>query len=551
MQQLTLQGEEFFLTPVCLVPNGRAHLGHIAGPLLKMDVLRRHIVRGGGKATMISLSDSHESHVLVRAHQDGVAPEDVANLNHHLIGQDLAALDIAYDDLINPLDGQWAAVYEAVNREFLAGIVESGSAAIRSEPMPVLRSEDAGAHAGSMRPRVGEAIVSGWLKGKCPDCAQPLVGFFCESCGGHFSPAEMIEPSTAHFSGALEFEDLRSLYLELRGGPDRLMAHLREICRRPDFLAIAHRYLQSHGAAIRLTVPSPWGIPWESDGLAPGQVIFSYSALLIGCHLVAGERYKELTGSALNPFEKGSRIRTVISFGVDNSVPFMVGAVGCALGQDRYKPVDSLLVNYFYDLEGSKFSTSRGHVIWGGDLVTLGGAEPDLARAYLCLRGPEYARAAFQVEEFLRFHNETGTRASTALQAAADRLFGHRATAPDPGVLGRLERALTHQSAVLDPDTFDLAGAWTAVDRWIATAGALTATAGTAAAWLLGFSVLAAPVMPSLAQRVWELVGQPGTPTIAALADGVEAVTLTGEVPRLRSLSRGEFNACLPVALRK
>ncbi|MCE0446304.1 hypothetical protein LT493_20765 [Streptomyces tricolor] len=49
------------------MPNGRAHLGHIAGPLLKMDVLRRHVLRGGGRATMISVSDAHESHVLVRA----------------------------------------------------------------------------------------------------------------------------------------------------------------------------------------------------------------------------------------------------------------------------------------------------------------------------------------------------------------------------------------------------------------------------------------------------------------------------------------------------
>ena len=27
-------GQAHFLKPVCLVPNGRAHLGHVAGPLL-------------------------------------------------------------------------------------------------------------------------------------------------------------------------------------------------------------------------------------------------------------------------------------------------------------------------------------------------------------------------------------------------------------------------------------------------------------------------------------------------------------------------------------
>ncbi|NIR28481.1 MAG: class I tRNA ligase family protein, partial [Gammaproteobacteria bacterium] len=51
--------------------NGRAHLGHIAGPLLKMDVLRRHLERAGAEVRMISMSDAHEAHVLIKAHVEG------------------------------------------------------------------------------------------------------------------------------------------------------------------------------------------------------------------------------------------------------------------------------------------------------------------------------------------------------------------------------------------------------------------------------------------------------------------------------------------------
>lgn len=549
MSHIFLNGQEYFLTPVCLVPNGRAHLGHIAGPLLKMDVLRRHILRGGGRATMISVSDAHESHVLVRAHQDGVAPEQIANGNHHLIRNDLAALDIAYDDLINPLDEDWAERYTKVNRDFLAEIIAQGSTVARSEPMPVLDSEQAGAHSSSLRPRVDEPVVSGWLKGRCPQCEQPLVGFFCESCGGHFSPSQMIDPATAHFEGTLRFDEISSLFLNLPAGPANLRERLRAVCKRPDFLAIAERYIRANGATIRLTVPSPWGIPWEEDGVSPGQVIFSYSALLIGCHLLAGERYKEITGANLNPFHHGSDVRTVISFGIDNAVPFMVGAVGCALGQSTYKPVDSLLVNYFYDLEGSKFSTSRGHVVWGGDIVTLGRAEPDLTRAYLCLRNPEFARAAFQADEFLSFHNEVGARVNTALRAAAERIGADAAT-PSPEVLCSLVRTLEHQTDMLDPDTFNLAAAWTCVENWITCAPAYTATEEAAAAWLIGFALLAEPIMPSLAQRVWEAACLTGRPDVAALSDGRQTVKLTGELPALRSLTRTELNACLPSALR-
>src|SRR5438874_11483598 len=103
-----LRDRTFFLTPVCLVPNGRAHLGHVAGPLLKMDVLRRHLRRGGADVKMISISDVHEAHVLIKAYVEGTSPAAVANRFHEQIAHDLATLDIQYDDLINPLDPAWS-----------------------------------------------------------------------------------------------------------------------------------------------------------------------------------------------------------------------------------------------------------------------------------------------------------------------------------------------------------------------------------------------------------------------------------------------------------
>src|SRR4029450_6785171 len=236
--------------------------------------------------------------------------------------------------------------------------------------------------------------------------------------GGHFAPAQMCDPGPAYFPGALRFEERSSLYLELRDGPAAIREHLERIRVRSDFVEIAERYLRVNGASIRLSVPSPWGIALDHPGVSPGQVIFSYHALLIGAHLVAGERYRQLTGAEANPFAAGSDVTCVLSFGIDNAVPFLVGAVGCALGQDRNKPVDHFLVNYFYDLDGSKFSTSRGHVIWGGDIVKLGGAEVDLVRAYLCWRNPEFGRSMFRAEEFLEFHNAFGRRFSSALDAA-------------------------------------------------------------------------------------------------------------------------------------
>lgn len=548
MRELSLHGRKFFLTPVCLVPNGRAHLGHIAGPLLKMDVLRRHLERAGAEARMVSMSDVHEAHVLIKAYVEGSSPEEVANRFHGQIVQDLAALDIDYDDLLNPLDPAWAETYETVNRNFLAGIVQSGNAAVRSEPMPILAETDGAAINGkAWRPQVGDPIVSGWLKGRCPYCEQPLVGFFCESCGGHFAPSQMLDPGTAYFPGKLRFEERKSLYLDLRGGPSAILDHLERSWVRSDFVEIAGRYLRMNGAAIRLTVPSPWGIGVDDPAVSAGQVIFSYSALLIGCHLVAGERYRQLTGADANPFSVDSDVTCVLSFGIDNTVPFLVGAVGCALGQDVYKPVDHFLVNYFYDLDGSKFSTSRGHVIWGGDIVTLGRAEVDLVRAYLCRHNPEFGKENFRAAEFLELHNELGGRLNAEIAEASRLAAG--ADSYDDAVLRYLELELRTQADFLDPATFDLNGAFSCVERWLERTRAFTATPGAALGWLAGLSLLTYPILPNMARQVWSLLGLPGTPAIDRFTSG-KAPEPSAPLPSYRELTRAELDACLPVTLR-
>lgn len=549
MSMHALRGRKFFLTPVCLVSNGRAHLGHVAGPLLKMDVLRRHLLRAGADVKMISLSDVHEAHVLIKAYLEGTTPVVIANRFHEQIVRDLRTLGIEYDDLINPLDPAWAEIYKTVNVDFLNSIIAAGNAVIRTERLPIL-AETGGLQAsgGSWRPQLGDPIVSGWLKGRCPNCEQPLVGFFCESCGGHFAPSEMVEPGPAYFPGSLRLENRSSLFLCLQGGAESILGHLRNVSVRSDFLEMARRYLGANGPSIRLTVHSPWGIPFERPGISSGQVIFSYSALLIGCHFVAGERYRQLAGSDCNPLDRESDVTCILSFGIDNTVPFLVGAVGCALGQSRYKPIDHFLVNYFYDLDGSKFSTSRGHVIWGGDIVSLGGGEADLVRAYLCWRNPEFGRHMFRADEFLRFHNELGSRLGAV---TADSLRSATSAGGwDPGVIRYLEAELESQSTFLDPDTFDLAGAFATVERWLHRVPALNATADSAAAWLLGFALLAAPILPDAARRVWSGLSLPGSPTLDVLEHGFSPPAAV-DVPSFRSLTRTQLNGCLPTSLRR
>ncbi len=84
----------------------------------------------------------------------------------------------------------------------------------------------------------------------------------------------------------------------------------------------------------------------------------------------------------------------------------LVGASGCALSQTHYKSFEHIFFNHFLKLNGSKFSTSRGHVIWTGDIAGTPGLNTDLLRVYLSEICPEDAGADLQVSALIHRHNE-------------------------------------------------------------------------------------------------------------------------------------------------
>src|SRR5947209_5131772 len=62
---------DYLLIPGIPTPNGPFHLGHIAGPFLRMDALARYRRMRGDRAVVISGTDAFETHVLLKAVMTG------------------------------------------------------------------------------------------------------------------------------------------------------------------------------------------------------------------------------------------------------------------------------------------------------------------------------------------------------------------------------------------------------------------------------------------------------------------------------------------------
>ncbi len=375
-----------FIAPVNLTANGRAHLGHAGGPFLRMDILARHLRRSGHHVASGLTVDGFENHVLVKATAEKTDPAQLAHDYYRQIKDDLNSIGIGFDCFDNPGHAENLDRFNRLKDDLVVGLELGGGVVYREEKLPV---DDALPIDVPIENRI---CIGGWLAAQCPQCNAPAGSFFCEACGHHFEPGEATAPASRR-GKIVEWRRNKSPYLQLSG-----RTHLADLWRtmaiEAPFAAIAQRYVDLKGQTMRLAVPGLYGLSWPSDELPARQICFSYSSLLYAHHLYSGDCVAEMNGNP-NPFIVGDDTFLIGATGIDNTIPMLVGVCGCALAQSTFRPFDRIYFNHFLRLEGHKFSTSRNHVIWTGDIVKLGAVNVDLLRLYLSEIVPKNLKPTF------------------------------------------------------------------------------------------------------------------------------------------------------------
>lgn len=526
----------YLLVPPEATPNGPLHLGHIGGPFLTSDMIARHLRVRGDLPLVITGSDVYESYVTVRAHAEGRTPGEVADFYGRRIRGDLAALDIGVDAFIVPDQEPWRGMFEAEVRACVDRLTARGATLTRTERVPFC-------------PVSGRWTVGGWLLGRCPDCGADVASYFCERCGAHFLPQSVVEPRPLLNEGPLTWREISSVFLRTPE-PDVLDAVLAELDVAARHRRTVARFLARDDRAVRLSAPQEWGVPLPPPEPGVPHALFPYAGIFMFARL-AGAVHGQLSGTGVNAFDPDSGVTTITTLGVDNVIPTLVSIVGTSLLHGDMKPYDRCLINHFYELEGRKFSTSSRHAVWAADVAASPAVSVDAVRYFLAGADLQRAPASFGTAEFLAaadtgLAQELGGR----IEAAFARLPEGPPGAAPGRVVERLGALLDEQSAALDTTRVSTRRAALAVDRW----GADTALSRTAEDgsywWLKGLSLLAFPVMPALAERIWQALGGTGEPRASAF--------LTPTPPRLphpavRAFPRvtaADLDACLPDSLR-
>lgn len=124
-------------------------------------------------------------------------------------------------------------------------------------------------------------------------------------------------------------------------------------------------------------------------------------------------------------------IELVYFLGFDNVYFWGMTHLALLLAHEgRYCVPTAIVSNEFYELEREKFSTSKGHVVWGRDLVAE--IPRDQVRFYLALTAPEHQRTNFS-------------------RAALEKITHERLTVPWNNLAVRLAKALSELGSAFEP----------------------------------------------------------------------------------------------------
>ncbi|WP_225729359.1 MULTISPECIES: class I tRNA ligase family protein [unclassified Nocardia] len=385
--------------------NGDLHLGHIAGPFLAADVYTRYARAVGREVLFGSGVQDTSTFVTTTAHRLGTTPEALIRRSAKEVEATLGALGIAVDGFTG---------WEPRFTTFVARFVRELYDLRRLEPRPMTFP---------YLPHTGEFLVDGHVAGACPVCLEQSCAGLCEGCGHPVAAAELLDPrSTRYPDEPLEFRTAVVLVLPLERYRVQLRAHFAGSAAtlRPHAARLLAELLGSRLPDFPVTYPISWGIPVQG-GEFGGQVInpnAETAAWTMYCATVAAERRGGNPDAEDALCRRRSGARIAYFLGADNIYPFAVVAPALLLAHgDRYALPKMFLTNEFYELDHEKFSTSRGHVVWGRELAAR--VPRDLIRFHLADDSPEFQRTSFNERALAE---RTGARLVDPWNRVADKV---------------------------------------------------------------------------------------------------------------------------------
>lgn len=384
---------QYVIIPPPPTPNGDLHLGHLAGPYLAADMLKRFLCQQGKAALLITGSDDHQSYVQLKAKQQSVksSPAEVAESYAQRIQRVFQQFGIQQDIFYRPLDN--TSYIDFVQNYFL-GLLQSGAIEPKEAMQPYCE-------------HCQQWLFEADLSGYCLHCHSPCGGGSCETCAMPNQGVDIVKHYCKYCRHTPQARSVTYLYLSLEKFRKRLQPYLHQL-KLPAHIRAFIRQLFAHSLPdVAITRHGTWGIPAPFPG-------FEDQKINTWCEMVPAYLFAAsvASGAALDQLPSGWRsywnkpqVNITLFFGFDNTFFYTVLFPALLLADAvNNKLPDNIIYNEFYLFEHSKFSTSRGHAIWAKDIINEVSA--DCLRYYLAATRPEMTRTNFDYALFTQVINQ-------------------------------------------------------------------------------------------------------------------------------------------------
>jgi methionyl-tRNA synthetase len=509
--------------------SGPRHIGHVAGFGVPSDVFARYHRLRGNRVLMVSGTDEHGTPIMVAADREGVSPRELADRFNGVIREDLRKLGLSYDIFTRTTTDN----HYGVTQDVFQALYEKGF---------VFEQKTLGAFSASS----GHTLPDRYIEGTCPICGYPGArGDQCDNCGNQLDPTDLKEPRSRIDGTTPVFRETQHFFLDLPAFKERLAEWIGAQSEwRPNVRKFSLGLVDDLKPRP-ITRDLDWGVPIPLPEFAErdDKRIYVWFDAVIG-YLSASIEWAANRGTpdAWRDWWQDAGAGHFYFMGKDNIVFHSIiwpsilmgygagGAVGA--GRGELKLPDNIVASEFLTMEGRKFSSSRGVVVFVNDFLSR--YEPDPLRYFLTIAGPENQDTDFTWAEFVRRNNDElvatwGNLVNRTLTSAY-RNFGQvpqpgELTDADQAVIGRIDGGFASVGALIEEARFKAAlgevmALATNVNQYVseeapwATLASDRARAATVLYVALrcvdGLKTLYAPFLPFTSQAVHELLGHDG-----------------------------------------
>ncbi|MEU4247010.1 methionine--tRNA ligase [Amycolatopsis sp. NPDC026612] len=441
--------------------NGPRHIGHVSGFGVPSDVFSRYQRMAGNRVLMVSGTDEHGTPITVQADNENSTPQETADKYTRQIGNDLQGLGLSYDLFTRTSTGNHAEVTQQI---FLA-LHRNGYVVPKTTR-------------GAISPSTGRTLPDRYVEGTCPICGYDGArGDQCDNCGNQLDAAELINPKSRINGETPKFVETEHYFLDLPAFTKTLGDWLStKNDWRPNVLNFTKNLIDDMRPRP-ITRDLDWGVKIPLDGWSdqPMKRFYVWFDAVIG-YFSASVEWARRSGNpdAWQEWWNNADARSYYFMGKDNitfhaqiwpALLFGHNGEGDKGGEPgKYGKLhlpDEIVSSEFLTMSGSKFSTSRGRVIYVEDFLRDFG--PDTLRYFISVAGPETQDTDFTWDEFVRrtnfeLANEWGNLVNRSISMA------HK----NVGAIPRPEAptAADEDLKALSRKAFDTAGAHLARSRF-------------------------------------------------------------------------------------